>query len=338
MLRKSLMFPVGLTVAIAVAGLVWLGMVNPAQAADPDFKIRFGNLYPQAHSIGIGADKFAELVTQKTGGKVKVEVFHNSVLGSEREMTEAVKTGSLEMVVSGLAGIGLYVPGIHVFELPYLYNSMDHLKKIAYQLEPEMQKLLTAKGFRTLGFNYQGPRSTLCVKSLKSLDDFKRLRLRVPEAPLYVGMAKAMGADPTPVAYPEVYTALQTGIAEAMEGSPDSIFNNRFYEVAKHLTLTKHIYHVLYVAINEKFYQSLPADVQKALIEAGKESSEVQLAATVKFSEESLEKMKSEGLEVIELADLKPFQTALQSFNESYAQQKGPEAVEMLKKIQAIDE
>jgi tripartite ATP-independent transporter DctP family solute receptor len=272
-------------------------------------------------------------VAERSGGRAEVEVFHNSELGNEREMAEMVKTDALEMTISGLAGIGLYVPGIHVFELPYLYGSMAELKEITAKLEPEMQKLLVDKGFRTLGFNFQGPRSTASVKPLQSFADFKGLRLRVPESPLYVGMAKAMGTDPTPVAYPEVYTALQSGVVEAMEGGPDSVYNNRFYEVAKNYVLTKHIFHVLYMAINEEYFQSLPADIREVLLQAGHEASEAQYRAVLAANEESLERMRAEGTRIIEIDDIAPFRAAMQSFNVEYAAGKGAEAEAMLRRI-----
>ena len=325
----------GNTLRLATGAALIAGIVS-LPAMGQEYEIRFGNLYPEDHSIGIAADRFAELVEEKTDGRAVVEVFHNGVLGSEREMAEAVKTGSLEMVTSGLAGIGLYVPGVHVFELPYLYGSMEELQQVTAELEPEIQDLLVDKGFHSVGFNYQGPRSTASVRPLRSLADFEGLKLRVPEAPLYVGMAEAMGTTPTPVAYPEVYTSLQTGIVEAMEGSPDSIFNNKFYEVANNLSLTQHIYHVLYMALNQDYFASLPEDIQNALIEAGREAAEVQLDATLELNEESLAAMREEGVEVIELADLDAFKEALRPFNDEYAESRGEDAVQMLGRIREI--
>jgi TRAP-type transport system periplasmic protein len=320
----------------ATALALALGLAQNAAAAD--FEIRLGNLYPQAHSIGVAADAFARLVDEKTGGRVVVEVFHDSVLGSEREMTEAVQTGSLEMVTSGLAGIGLYVPGIHVFELPYLYDSLDQLAGVVEALEEDIQANLTAHGFRALGYNYQGPRSTASVKAMRSFDDFQGLRLRVPEAPLYVGMAQAMGANPTPVAFPEVYMALQTGVAEAMEGGPDTVFANKFFEVAPYYVLTEHIFHVLYMAINAGFFDSLPADIQDALVEAGREATVVQLEAIRQLNQESLDTMRAGGTEIIELADKDSFRDALADFNDEYAATRGPDAVALLARIREVSQ
>jgi TRAP-type transport system periplasmic protein len=321
---------------LLAAGLLAPALLVTGPAAAADYTIRFGNLYPEAHSIGVGAEAFARLVAEKTDGRVEVEVFHDSVLGTEREMTEAVQTGALEMVTSGLAGVGLYVPGVHVFELPYLYESMDQLAAVVEELEPEIQEQLTAHGFRALGFNYQGPRSTAVVRPLRSFDDFQGLRLRVPEAPLYVGMAQGMGANPTPVAFPEVYMALQTGVAEAMEGGPDTIFNNKFFEVAPYYVLTEHIFHVLYMVINEDFYQSLPEDIQDALVEAGREATAIQLEAIARLNEESLEAMAAEGTEIIALADKERFQDALEAFNNEYAAGRGPEAEALLERIREV--
>ena len=328
------MLPRHLFTATALA--LALGLAHNVAAAD--FEIRLGNLYPQAHSVGVAADAFARLVDEKTGGRVVVEVFHDSVLGSEREMTEAVQTGALEMVTSGLAGIGLYVPGIHVFELPYLYDSLDQLAGVVEALEEDIQANLTAHGFRALGFNYQGPRSTASVKAMRSFDDFQGLRMRVPEAPLYVGMAQAMGANPTPVAFPEVYMALQTGVAEAMEGGPDTVFANKFFEVAPYYVLTEHIFHVLYMAINAGFFDTLPADIQDALVEAGREATVVQLEAIRQLNQESLDTMRAGGTEIIELADKDRFRDALADFNDEYAATRGPDAEALLARIREVSQ
>lgn len=314
-----------------------------AQAAAPatgnaaaKYTIRLASMYPADHFVSKAADKFAELVQQKTNGQVKVQVFHDAQLGSERETAEGLKSGTVEMMYSGLAGIGTYAPGIQVLELPYLYNDFDHLRRVAQQLTPDLTKLLTDKGIRPVGYYYDGPRSTLSVKPLRTIDDFKGLKFRVPESPAYVSMAKALGSIPTPIALPEAYNALQTKVAEAIEGSPSTLFNGKYYEVAKNLTLTKHIYQVLYLVANDKFYQGLPQDVQKAINDAGKESGDYQYQLITGINQQNYDKMKAGGAQIVEITDLTPFQQAVKDPNASFAKDKGEEAVQLLSRIQTI--
>lgn len=164
----------------------------------------------------------------------------------------------------------------------------------------------------------------------------KGLRFRVPEAPLYVGMARALGATPTPVAFPEAYTSLQTGVVEAAEGEPGTLWSTKWYEPAKYISLTEHIYHFRYVAINEKAAQRLsPAQLQ-ALQEAGKETTAYQLGLVAEFNRDSLEKMKAAGATIVPIADKRPFEKALEKFNREYAEKLGPEAVALLEKAMAV--
>jgi TRAP-type transport system periplasmic protein len=193
----------------SVAGAAALG---PGAAA-AQTTIRFASLFNPEHSASRAADRLAELVTQKTAGRVKVEVFHSAALGGEREVAEGVRSGSIDLGNSGLPGFGSFVPEIHVLEMPYLYEDLDEVKTVVDRVSPDIERYLAAGGLQPVGYIFDGPRVTLATRPLRSFDDFRGLKFRVPQAPLYVQMAKAFGAIPTPVAFPEVYTALQTRVA-----------------------------------------------------------------------------------------------------------------------------
>ncbi len=310
-----------------------LFLVAPAQA---QVTLRLGNIYPADHSTGKAADKIAELVAQKTNGQVKIENFHDSKLGNEREIAESVKAGSLDMCLSGLAGVGRFVQTVQVLELPYLYRDLDQLHRVGQAVRPDVEKLMLQVGIRTLGFFYLGPRETTAKRPIRSLEDMKGLRFRVPEAPLYVGMARALGANPTPIAFPEVYTSLQSGVAEAAEGGVDTLWNNKWYEPAKNIALTHHILQLFYVTINEGSFQKLTPTQRQALQEAVQEASVYQLGLIKDFNTSLLDKMKAAGATVIPIADLQPFTKALEPFNKTFAEKIGPEAVSLLEKAMAV--
>ena len=315
---------------ILCAALLW---VVPAAA---QVTLRMGNIYPADHSTGKGAERIADLVSKKTNGQVKIEVFNDSKLGNEREIAESVKAGSLDMCMSGLAGVGRYVQTIQVLELPYLYRDLDQIHRVGQVVGPDVEKLMLSVGIRTLGFFYLGPREVAAKRPIRSIDDMKGLRFRVPESPLYVGMARSLGANPTPIAFPEVYTALQSGVAEAAEGGVDTLWNNKWYEPAKNIALTHHILQLFYVTINEAVFQKLSPAQRQALQESVLEASVYQLGLNKDFNSSLLDKMRGAGATVISIADMQPFVKALESFNKSYAEKIGPEAVNLLEKATTV--
>jgi tripartite ATP-independent transporter DctP family solute receptor len=318
---------------VLLAMCVVLGWAVPSGA---QVTLRMGNIYPADHSTGKGAERIAELVAKKTNNQVKIEVFNDSKLGNEREIAESVKAGSLDMCMSGLAGVGRYVQTIQVLELPYLYRDLDQIHRVGQAVTPDVEKLLLNVGIRTLGFFYLGPREVVAKRSIKTLEDMKGLRFRVPESPLYVGMARSLGANPTPIAFPEVYTALQSGVADAAEGGVDTLWNNKWYEPAKNIALTHHILQLFYVTINEGAFQKLTPAQRQALKESVHEASGHQLGLNKDFNASLLDKMRGAGATVIPIADMQPFVKALGPFNRSYAEKIGPDAVALLEKAMSV--
>ena len=326
--------------SMALVGILTLAVLaalcRPQPAGAQTVMLKFGDIYAESHSNSKGAFKFAELVSQKTNGQVKVDVFVDSKLGNERELAESVKAGTIDIVASGLSGIGRFIQPIHTLELPYIYRDLEHMSRVAEAITPDVDRILQKSGLRNLGFFYLGPRSIAGKRPIRSLEDMKGLRFRVPEAPLYVGMARALGATPTPVAFPEAYTSLQTGVVEAAEGEPGTLWSTKWYEPAKYISLTEHIWHFRYLAINESSFAKLTPAQQKALLEAGKEATAFELGLVKDFNKESLEKMKAAGAVIVPVADKRPFEKALEKFNREYAEKLGPEAVGLLEKAKSI--
>lgn len=267
--RRTLLGTLG---GAAAAGA--LGM--PAIAQAPQKTLRFASLFRPDHDSSKSSEHFAELVGKKTGGRIKVQVFHNAALGNEAQVGEGVRTGTIDMGFAGGVGFGSAIRDIRVLELPYLYKDFDDIHAVFAKVSPQLGKAFADKGVQLLGYVYEGPRMTLSTKPLKSFADFKGLKLRVPQAPTYIAMAQAFGATPTPVAFPEVYTALQAGVAEALEGSPSTLFTGKFHEVAKNLARTDHIYNAIYFGIHPATFNALAADIKAAILEAGKEIDRLQ--------------------------------------------------------------
>jgi len=310
-----------------------LGSAAPAFAQD--ITLRFASLYPPSHAASRTADKLAELVSEKTGGAVVIDVFHNSALGSEREAAEGVKSGSIDVAYSGLPGFGSYVPEFGVLELPFNYNSLDDVKNVVDKISGSLEERMASQGLTLLGYLYDGPRVTISIRPLNSLADFAGLKLRVPQAPLYVQMAEAFGASPTPVALPEVYTALQSNIVDALEGTPTSLYSSKYYEVAKNIARTDHIFFVAYIAMNKSLFDSLPDDQQAALREAGQEASAFNLEIAKAAVGEDLQRLEEAGVTFTE-PDTDEFRQAVEPMKEAFANELGDAAVAIYEEIQAV--
>jgi tripartite ATP-independent transporter DctP family solute receptor len=325
----------GFLKTVGAAGALGLAAPRRAPAQAPQITLRFASLYPPAHSASKTATRFVELVGAKTGGKVKVDVFHNAALGSEREAAEGVRSGSIDLAYSGLTGFGSYVPEFGVLEMPFLYDSLDQVKSVSDRISPKLEARMAASGLALLGYLYDGPRVTLASRPLNSIDDFKGLKLRVPQIPLYVQMVQAFGATPTPVALPEVYTALQSKIVEGLEGTPTSLYVQKYHEVAKHLARTDHIFFVAYIAMNGPLLARLPKEQQDALRAAGREASAYNLEIAKPAVQEDFARLAAAGVKVT-TPDRAPFRAAVSAMKERYAAGLGQRGQEIYDAVKAV--
>ncbi len=251
--------------AVAALGLALVaGWAPPAGAATV---IRMGDVgYPDS-LLALQTDEFAKRVNEALKGRVEVKVFHASQLGSDEEMLKGIKVGVLEMFQPSTV-MSTVDPGFGVFEMPYLFKDRAQVKRVAE--DPQIQKLLFGslpeKGLRILGMWENGYRViTNNVRPIVKPEDLKGIKLRVPGGVWRVKMFKAYGANPTPMAYSDVFAALQAGVMDGQENPFAQIYGGKFYEVQKYLSLTDHVYTPSYAVISERFWKTLPPDVQQVL-------------------------------------------------------------------------
>lgn len=330
--RRSFLRTIGTAGAVGATGL---GAPLRGLAQAPELTLRFASLYPPAHSASRTATRFAELVAAKTGGKVKVDLFHNAALGSEREAAEGVKSGSIDLAYSGLTGFGSYVPEFGVLEMPFLYDTLDQVKGVVDKISPQLEARMASVGLALLGYLYDGPRVTISTRPLNSIDDFRGLKLRVPQIPLYVQMAQAFGATPTPVALPEVYTALQSKIVDGLEGTPTSLYVQKYHEVAKNIARTDHIFFVAYIAMNAGLLAKQSADKQEAIRAAGREASAYNLEIAKPAVQEDFARLAAGGVKFT-TPDRAPFRAAVAPMRERYAAGLGARGQEIYEAVKAV--
>ena len=298
--------------------------------------IVLGDIYAADHSNSVAEAYFADLVKERSNGELIIENYFDSTLGNERELAEGVVSGSVDIAPSGVSGIGRFFPQLQVLELPYLYSGLEQMVEVADAIAPDVDAAFESQGVKNLGFLFLGPRSMASAKPIHTIEDLEGLRLRVPESPLYVGLAQFMGAVPTPVAFPEVYTALETGVAQAAEGEPATLATTRWYEPTKSVSLTKHIWHYRLMPMNLDRFNSLSAEHQQILLDAAKDTMVYQAGLVNEYNERALQQIRDAGIEIIETQGIEILAERFQEFHDSFAGDLGPEAVALLDKVRTI--
>ena len=297
-------------------------IVTGSSAWAADVTLRVGTVYQTSHTISKGSAEFERLVEEKSNGAIDVEVFYAEELGSEREMAEMTRAGGLEMVLSGLPGTGSFVPQIEVMEAFYTYDSVDTLAKVVAAIAPDLNTFMEPQGFHLVGYMYQGPRNLLSTKPVRQFGDMAGLKLRIPQTPLFVALAQNWGATPTAISLGEVYTSLESGVIDAVEGTSETIVSSKFFENAKYLTLTRHNFYPQPMVVNKGWWDGLSAEHQQIIEESAKEAAAFQLSLHKEADEAALQAMRDGGVEIIEV-DLEPFRAPLLAAMDGYIKGKG---------------
>ena len=279
----------GITLTLAV--VLMIVMAGPARAATV---IRMGHVGYPGSLLAVANDEFAKRVNEALKGRYEVKVFHSSQLGSDEEMLKGIKVGVLEMFQPSTV-MSTVDPKFGVFEMPYLFKDREHVKRVAE--DPKIKKMLfdplPEKGLRILGMWENGFRViTNNVRPIVKPEDLKGIKLRVPSGVWRVKMFRAYGANPTPLAYSEVFAALQAGVMDGQENPFAQIYGGKFYEVQKYLSLSDHVYTPSYAIMSERFWKTLPPDVQQVLAKTAVEVGDFARKEGARMDKEILEKMQ----------------------------------------------
>jgi len=233
--------------------------------------IRWGDVLAADHPSVVMITRVAKQVAEKTQGRIEIQAYPNSQLGSSKDMIEAVALGTQQIVTEGAANFGQWVSSISIIEAPYVWRDDAHLTKVmAGPVGQDLNRQLVEKrGMRILGTTYYGVRQlTTTNKAVRTVADMKEFKLRVPENDVFLAMARAWGAKPTPMTFSELYLALRQSVVDGQENPLPTIDSGKFFEVQKYLVLTSHILTPRLVVINDKFWQGLSAADQKIVSDA----------------------------------------------------------------------
>ncbi len=320
----TIFFIVVLTVALAV----------PAFAGQ--VVIKLGHIAEPIHPYGQGADHFAKLVKEKSGGEIEVKVFPTSQLGGQKDLIEGLIFGTVDMALVGTAVLGQFQPQISLFDLPFLFQDREHAYKSLDTVGMKIAKDLEPKGIKMLGYMENGIRHvTNNIRPVKTPADMEGLKIRVMTNKIYIEMMKALGASPTPMAFGELYSAMQQGTVDGQENPSAHIWTKRFFEVQKYASKTAHTYAPEPVVISMLTWAKLTPKQRQIVQEAATEAIAWQRELSARQDQEFWDKIKATGkIEVIEV-DRAPFAEATRPVYAKFADVVGQDnidAVEALKK------
>jgi len=267
----------------------------PAQAAPAGGKvvIKIGHVLGETEPTQIALLQMAEKVKARTNGQVEIQIFPNSQLGSDLDVTEQSRLGAAVIANTTPSYLGQWVPDFEVVGGPFFLQNVAQIDKVVNSdlIAGLKKKLTDERGLRILALNwFFGDRHMITAKKpITTLEDMKGMKIRVPNSPLWVETVAAMGGSPTPLDFSEVYTSLQSGVIDGAEAPLTTLYGSKLYEVAKNVALTAHLSQVNGLVIGEKYYQTLSPDVRKVLEEeavaAGKAMTQLTLDQTAQFKQ-----------------------------------------------------
>jgi len=287
------------TLAVALAAVCAFGA---AQAQERSFKLALQN--PKGHPLEVGASKFAELVAAKSGGKLKVNVFAGGTLGGDAANVSALQGGTIEMVLLNSGILASQVKDFEVFDFPFMFATAKEADAVVDG--PFGQKLharLADKNIIGLAYFELGFRNiTNSKKAINTVEDIAGLKLRVIPNAINVDWVKAVGANPTPMAFPEVYAGMEQKAIDGQENPLSVIVANKFFEVQKHLAITNHQYNPQSLIFSKKVYDTLSPAEQKILHDAAQEAARYERQVNRDAAASQLDTLKKAGMQVTEFS------------------------------------
>ena len=335
MLKKCLSVLILMTL-VATVTVGCGGKSTAPQGSDKkEYTLKLGHNVTPGSDVDMGAQKFKELVEKKTNGQVKINVFPAAQLGSELDMVKNMGMGAIDIVIPGDGIFGSYAPKFQALVVPFVFSSVEHMDKV---YKGEIGKQLDA-AFRSstkstvLAVWHRGPRNITANREIKTPDDLRGLKLRVTTIPIVVAAWTAMGANPTPIAFPELFVALQQGVVDGQENPLDLIYTSKFQEVQKYLVLTQHTYSPWLLMMNTDKYNSFPPEIRKQIDEAAAEATTYQNSLVKESEAKYLKMLKDAGVKVIEVDKSLFTKRFIDNGVEQKLAEKYPEVPDLFKRI-----
>jgi TRAP-type transport system periplasmic protein len=311
------------------------GFLASTGAAMAQTTMRISISVAQNSHQGVAIDTFAREVEKRTAGRYKIQTFYSGALGGERESIEAVQLGTQELTFSSTGPVPNFVPSARILDIPFLFRDKAHARAVLDgQIGQDMLKEFEPKGFKALAWGENGVRHmTNSKRSVNSPDDLKGLKMRTMENPVHVAAYKGFGIVTTPMAFPEVFTALQQGTVDGQENPLSVIMSAKFDQVQKHLSLTGHVYSPAIFLMSKAAFDKLSAADKTAFLEAAKEGAKAGRARVDEDDTKGVAELRSKGMTVVENVDKSKFIAALAPVNAEFEKQFGKANIDRIRNV-----
>ncbi len=293
--------------------------------------IKLGTTVNEQDSFQVCADKFAELVKERTNGAYEIEIHPNGALGDERTMLESMQMGTLDMGIITSGPFVNFSSAMGVLDMPFLFaNNEEAYKVLDGEIGKELLGTLEDADLKGLAYAERGFRNiTNSKKPITNAADVAGLKLRVMENDVYTATFKALDVNAVPMAWSDALTALQQGTIDGEENPINVIYSYKLWESQKYVTLDRHSYSTAIITMSNDLFKSLPEDVQKIFEESAQEAAEYERQWVADQEADQLQEIKDHGMEVIENPDVDSFRAAVQSVYDAY-----PDYADYIKRIQ----
>lgn len=321
------LLPMRLFTAIALG----IGLAAPATAADVELKAATIGSQKGIQMAGLNA--LSEHVAEATGESVKISLFHSGSLGDQPSNIESLDTRTLDIATIETP-ITTIDEDMGILSLPYLFRDRAHVESVlSGEIGDDLKARLQEHGYRVIGFYEGGFRHiTNDSRAIETPEDLNGLRIRTPESRQRVEMFNAYGANASPLPYPELYSALQTGVFDGQENPLVEVEASRFYEVQDYLSLSGHVYTVGFLLMNEERFQDLPEEVQQALLDGGEKAFDATVAFGERADQSVIELVEENGMQVNEV-DTEAFIEASKPLWDMFTEDMSAEASELVERI-----
>ena len=278
-----------------------VGIIFPWQVLAGKIELNMTLVVDTGHPMFTVGERLKKAIEEKSGGNITVRILGLEV-GGERDHLEGASSGEYQIALGGSMPLSLYASEFSAPDLPFVFpDTASAMKLYQGKLGDLMNESLIKKGhFRLVGLSPRNPRNLTGKKAIKTPADMKGLKMRVPQIMPWIKVWKEIGALPSPIAWPEVYSALQTGVIDSQENPVDVLWSSRIYEVQDHVILTKHVYSFFHWLMNESFYQKLSAADRALILDAIKESTKWGADFVQGQAGELLKKLEEKGMKVVE--------------------------------------
>ena len=282
---------------------------------------------------GEAIDALAREVEKRTNGRIKIQNFYAGALGGERESIEAVQLGTQELATSSTGPVPNFVPEVRILDVPFLFRDKAHARAVLDgPIGQELLAKFEPKGFKALAWGENGVRHmTNSKRAVNAPEDLKGLKMRTMENPVHVAAYKSLGIVTTPMAFPEVFTALQQGTVDGQENPLSVIMSANFDQVQKHLSLTGHVYSPLVILMNKGVWDKLSAADKQVFQEAAKEAVKVNRARVDKDDANGVSELRRKGMNVVENVDKSKFITTMAPAMAEFEKQFGKANLERIR-------